>query len=117
MGWCLPSPFFIDYPHRKEITIGLNRLYLLNKFGHDKYFASHPSKGDYTYLDISFNKMINTCSHELAHYIQFIKYGESSCESDLKLNNGGYNEELAREHEEWTKGIYGMIKNSEEYED
>jgi len=62
------------------------------------------------YLDISFNKMIKICSHELAHYIQFVKHGKSSCESDLVLNNGNYDGTLAREHEEFTREIYGMVK-------
>ncbi|CAI2176777.1 14951_t:CDS:2 [Funneliformis geosporum] len=55
--------------------------------------------GDYTYLEISFDKMIGTCSHELAHYLQLVKHGKSSCESDLKLNNGRYDKELASEQE------------------
>lgn len=54
--------------------------------------------------------MIATYCHELAHYIQFVKYGESSCESDLKLENGNYERELAKEHEEFTQEIFGMIK-------
>lgn len=82
-------------------NISLNRLYLLNKFGHDKYFTSNPKKSvDYTYLDISFKEMMETCSHEIAHYIQLLKHGKSSCESDLKLENRNYNAELAQEHKE-----------------
>jgi hypothetical protein len=53
--------------------------------------------------------MIDTCSHELAHYIQLAKHGRSSCESDLILGNGKYDEGLAEEHEEWTKEICGMV--------
>jgi hypothetical protein len=93
MGRCFPY-------QRKEIKIELNRLYLLNKLGHDKYFTSNPRDGDYSYLEISFDKMMGTCAHELAHYIQLVKHGKSSCESDLKLNNGKYDERLAKEHEE-----------------
>ena len=59
--------------------------------------------------------MIETCSHELVHYIQLAKHGKSSCESDLKLENGNYDEELAKEHEEFSKEIYQLIKNSPEY--
>jgi hypothetical protein len=106
MGRCFPD-------QRKEIKIELNRLYLLNKFGHDKYFTSNPQDGDYSYLEISFDKMMGTCSHELAHYIQLVKHGRSSCESDLKLNNGKYDERLAKEHEKFSREIYGMIRNSE----
>ena len=109
MGHCFPSQ--IIYPYQEqEITIELNRLYLLNKFGFDKYFTSYPQYGEYTYLDISFDKMIDTCSHEIAHYIQLIKWGRSSCESDLKIRKKEYNPVLAKEHEEWTKEIYQMIK-------
>src|SRR5688572_28427656 len=99
----------VIYPIKQKIVnVSLNRLYLLNKFGHDKYFTSNPeeTKGsakqskDYTYLDISFDKMIDTCSHELAHYIQLVKHGKSSCESDLILRNGKYSAELAQEHKE-----------------
>jgi hypothetical protein len=65
----------VIYPiKQKTANISINRLYLLNKFGHDKYFTSSPKESkDYTYLDISFDKMLNTCSHQIAHYIQFIK--------------------------------------------
>ena len=100
----------VIYPiKQKEANISLNRLYLLNKFGHDKYFTDYP-QGDYSYLDISFDKMIKTCSHELAHYIQFVKYERSSCGSDLVLNNGKYDGELAKEHEEFTQEIYELVK-------
>jgi hypothetical protein len=114
MGRCLS--YELIYPqHNKTITISLNRLYLLNKLGHDRYFATHPNQESYFYLDISFSKMLKTCSHELAHYFQHIKHGKSSCKSDLKLNNGKYNAELTKEHKEIRKEIYGMIKNSPEY--
>jgi hypothetical protein len=100
MGHCFPRQ--VIYPYKEEtINVELNRLYLLNKLGHNRYFTSSPEKSnDYTYLDISFDKMIETCSHELAHYIQLVKYGESSCESDLLLNNGKYSAELAKKHKE-----------------
>lgn len=108
MGRCFTEKAI--YPIKQKIAnISLNRLYLLNKFGHDRYFTDYP-QGDYSYLDISFNKMIETCSHELAHYIQFVKHGRSSCESDLKLENGNYDEELAREHEKFGGEIYHLIK-------
>ncbi|CAG8699670.1 13092_t:CDS:2, partial [Ambispora leptoticha] len=89
-------------------------LVVVVKFGHDRYFTDYP-QGDYYYLDISFARMIETCSHELAHYFQFVKYGESSCESDLILRNRSYDQGLAQEHKEFTQEIYQMIKNSEEY--
>jgi len=57
--------------------------------------------------------MINTCSHELAHYFQFVKHGKSSCESDLIVRNGRYDEELASEHKNFTGEIYKLIENSE----
>jgi hypothetical protein len=109
MGHCFPRQLI--YPYKEEIiNIELNRLYLLNKLGHDKYFTSNPEYGDYTYIDISFDKMIDTCSHELAHYVQLAKHGRSSCEGDLILNNGKYDGELTKEHEEWTGEIYQLIK-------
>ena len=114
MGKCWKEKIF--YPFRGKVAnISLNRLYLLNKLGHDEYFTSNPEHGEYTFIDISFSKMIDTCSHELAHYIQLAKHGRSSCESDLILGNGKYDEGLAEEHEEWTKEIYQVIKNSDEY--
>lgn len=66
MGHCFPRQLI--YPYNEEIiNIELNRLYLLNKLGHDKYFTSSPKKSnDYTYIDISFDKMLKTCCHELA---------------------------------------------------
>jgi hypothetical protein len=99
-GWETPQ---------KVVKISLNQLYLLNKFGHDKYFASFP-QGGYSCLDISFKRMLKTCSHELAHYIQLVKHDKSSCESDLILKNGKYDLLLAQEHQKFTKEIYGMIK-------
>lgn len=59
--------------------------------------------------------MLDTCSHELAHYIQYVKHDKSSCESDLKLENGKYDKKLAGEHKEFTQEIYQLIKNSAEY--
>jgi hypothetical protein len=102
----------IIYPtEEKNANISLNRLYLLNKFGCDKYFTSSPEESeDYTYLDISFDKMLNTCSHELAHYIQYVKHDKSSCESDLILRKKEYNPVLAKEHKEFTQEIYQLIK-------
>lgn len=103
------------WKEQKTTNIGLNYLYLLNKFGHDKYFISNPQYRNYSYSDISFARMIETCSHELAHYLQLVKYGKSSCESDLKLNNGNYDEKLAKKHKKFTQEIYQLIKNSPEY--
>jgi hypothetical protein len=115
MGRCITETFIYPIP-QKEANISLNRLYLLNKLGTDRYFTSNPQESDdYSYIDVSFDKMIDTCSHELAHYIQLVKHDKSSCESDLILRNGNYDEELAKEHKEFTQETYGMIKNSEEY--
>lgn len=115
MGRCSPRQLIRPYKEEK-INIGLNRLYLLNKFGHERYFTNNPEQGDYFYIDISFDSMLETCSHELAHYIQLAKWGKSSCESDLMLNNGKYDGELAKEHEEWTGEIYQLVNGSPEYE-
>ncbi len=105
MGRCFPS--------KGKVKIELNHLYLLNKFGHDQYLTSNPQESnDYAYLEISFEKMMGTCVHELAHYLQLVKHGRSSCESDRTLNNGKYDERLAKEHEKWTTEIYGMVGNS-----
>jgi hypothetical protein len=101
--------------HGKTSVITLNQLYLLNKFGHENYFTSSPQQGKYYFLKIDFNKMVKTCSHELSHYLQFVKQGKSSCQSDLKENNGKYDSYLAGEHKRFSKEIYEMIKNSEEY--
>ena len=95
-------------PEKKQTVISLNQFYLLNKLGYDRYFAT-PSH----YLEINFNNLLKTCSHELAHYIQFVKYGKSSCESDWGTDK--YVAELAKEHEEFTGEIYQLIKSSGEY--
>jgi hypothetical protein len=107
MGRCSPSQVFYPQP-RKEIKIGLNQLYLLNKFGLERYLVN-PVEGEFAYLDISFSKMMETCCHELAHYIQMLKWGKSSCESDLVLGRGNYDGELAKEHKEFSEEIRGMI--------
>jgi len=52
-----------------SITQLIRRRTNLNKFGQDKYFTINPQYGDYTYLDINFNKMIETCSHDNKNYI------------------------------------------------
>jgi hypothetical protein len=54
--------------------------------------------------------MLHTCSHELSHYIQLVKWGKSSCESDLILGNREYSAKLAEEHKEFEQEIYEMIK-------
>jgi len=81
--------------------------------------ASFDSNNQQTIISLNqvylFNALMETISHELAHYFQLLKHGKSSCESDLVLNNGNYNGELAKEHEKFTQEIYGMIKNSGEY--
>jgi len=59
--------------------------------------------------------MLKTCSRELNRYLQFVKCGRSSGQSDLKENNGKYDSPLAIEHKRFSKEIYGMIKNSGEY--
>jgi hypothetical protein len=91
MGYC-----FVE---GKIANISLNRVYLLNKLGIERYFVNNPGiSGDC--LNISFSGMLETCSHEIAHYIQQVKYGISSCEGDLISENGDYDEELAGEHKE-----------------
>ncbi|CAI2197347.1 7492_t:CDS:2, partial [Funneliformis geosporum] len=51
MGKC--SLENVIYPYQGKVAnISLNRLYLLNKFGCEKYFTSNPEYGDYSYLDI-----------------------------------------------------------------
>ncbi|KLL04874.1 MAG: hypothetical protein MRERV_1c055 [Mycoplasmataceae bacterium RV_VA103A] len=35
----------------------------MNKLGHDYYFINNPKHGDYSYLDINFDSMINTRYH------------------------------------------------------
>jgi hypothetical protein len=97
-------------PKNKQTVISLNQVYLLNKLGYKRYFATPE-----LYLEIDFNNLLKTCSHELAHYFQFVKCGESSCQSDLGTDK--YITELAKEHEKFTQKIYGMIKNSGEYEE
>jgi hypothetical protein len=109
MGECFIDRTFYP-PEKEQAVIRLNQVYLLNKFGCDKYFVGDFEYGDYTYLDISFKKMLKTCSHELAHYIQYVKYGRSSCESDLKLGNGKYDALLAREHKEIRRGIFQLMR-------
>ena len=75
----------------------------MNKLGYEKYFATPE-----LFLEIDFANLLKTCSHELAHYIQFVKWGESSYESDLGTDK--YIVELAREHEKFSGEIYGIIK-------
>lgn len=114
MGRC--SYHSLIYPYNdKTISISVNQLYLLNKFGHERYFATHPNQDSYFYLNINFATMMKTCSHELAHYLQFVKHGRSSCKSDLKANNGKYNSLLAQEHKEFTQQIKQLIATSPEY--
>jgi hypothetical protein len=66
-------------PANQHTVINLNQIYLLNKL-----------KVDCSYLAVDFTDLLQTCSHELAHYFQFVKHEKSSCESDLVLNNSDY---------------------------
>lgn len=92
----------------QQAVISLNQVFLFNKLGYNRYFSTPE-----LYLEIDFANLIKTCSHELSHYIQYVKYGESSCESDLGTNK--YIAWLAQEHKQFAKEIYQMITNSNEY--
>jgi len=59
--------------------------------------------------------MIKNCSHELVHYLQFVKRGRSSCKSDLEINNGNCDHLLVQEHKIITRQIYQLITTSSEY--
>ena len=52
--------------------------------------------------------MIETCCHELAHYIQYVKHGDSSCESSLEKED--YDEGLAKEHKEIREEIFELVR-------
>jgi len=95
------------------IIISLNQFFLFNKLGHKRYFATPE-----LYLNIDFNTLTETISHELAHYIQYIKYGKSSCESSGKKASSGnfLYPDLVSEHVQFTQEIKQMIANSTEYE-
>lgn len=92
----------------KQTIISLNQLYLFNKLGHDRYFANPE-----LYLEISFPQLIKTCSHELAHYIQYVKYQKSSCYSSYGTSK--YVDWLAQEHKKLSQQIYQLITNSPDY--
>ena len=98
--------------NNQQIVISLNQIFLFSKLGHDRYFATPQH-----YLEISFLALIETISHELAHYIQFVKYGESSCESSGTKDETGkfLTPSLVKEHNEFTREIKAMIVNSSEY--
>jgi len=96
----------------QQITISLNQIYLLNKIGYDKYFATP----EYS-LTIDFATLTETLAHEIAHYIQFVKHGKSSCESSGTKNKKGkfLLPELVSEHTEFTREIKEKMLNSDEY--
>jgi hypothetical protein len=60
-----------------QTIITINQFFLFSKLGHQYYFATPE-----LYQEISFNKLMKCCSHELAHYLQFSKGRQSSCQSD-----------------------------------
>ncbi|KLL02208.1 MAG: hypothetical protein MRERC_3c035 [Mycoplasmataceae bacterium RC_NB112A] len=63
---------------QKVVNISLNSLYLLNKLGNEvNESIDYYSTAEHG-IDISFRKMIDTCCHELAHYIQYAKHEKSS---------------------------------------
>jgi hypothetical protein len=96
----------------KLVVIKLNQLYLLNKLGHERYLPSPEH-----YLNIDFAALTETLAHELSHYIQFVKYGQSSCESSGEKDASGnfLYPDLVSEHTEFTKEIKQLIQNSAEY--
>jgi predicted SprT family Zn-dependent metalloprotease len=65
----------------QQAVISLNQVFLFNKLGYNHYLSTPE-----LYLEIDFANLIKTCSHELAHYIQYVKYGQSSCKSDLETD-------------------------------
>ncbi|KLL03417.1 MAG: hypothetical protein MRECE_6c020 [Mycoplasmataceae bacterium CE_OT135] len=138
----------IDYINRKitnyPMEINLNQIYLLNngKIGMDELivdFTEFPPESKqspiYTPIDISFDKLIETIAHELAHAVQNVlnlydavlvdsEQGKkteirSQCESSGYRNDK--NELLypqwAAEHTRLTKEIQQMIINSPEYKE
>ena len=129
--YCLPLEFGGFYQQKQEAThnfrelgnavfdltsqetvISLNQLFLFNKLGYERYFATPE-----LYLNIDFNTLTETISHELAHYFQFVKYGKSSCESSgQKASSGNFlYPDLVSEHTHFTQEIKQMIVNSSEY--
>jgi hypothetical protein len=97
----------------KEIAIiRLNQLYLLNKLGHERYFAT-PEQC----LNINFAALTETMAHEIAHYIQYVKYGKSNCESSGDQDKQGHflYPNLVREHTQLTSEITEMMLDSAEY--
>jgi len=97
---------------KEKVIISLNQVYLFNKLGHERYFSTPES-----YLDIGFKTLIETISHELAHYFQFSKHKQSSCESSgaKNIENKFIYPELVSEHTKFTRKIKEMIVNSAEY--
>jgi len=106
MGNCLYQQ------NKQQVIISLNQIFLFNKLGHERYLADPEC-----YLMIDFTSLTETLAHELAHYFQFIKYEQSSCESSgAKDANGNFlDPELVKEHTQFTQEIKQMIVNSTEY--
>jgi len=98
--------------NNQQTVISLNQIFLFNKLGYERYFASPE-----LYLNIDFAALMETISHELAHYFQYGKHGQSSCESSgAKESNGEFiYPKLVNEHTQFAKEIKQMIVNSSEY--
>jgi len=101
--------------YQTNIHILINQIYLLNKLGMEKYITNE----DYSYLEIHFDRLIETIAHELAHAYQYTinreKEGEmSSCESSGKKDAKGnfLYPELVTEHTQLIKEIKQMIITS-----
>ena len=137
----LPETIIKDYP----IISGLNQLYLLNNGRNpggamDRFYDSKPIEGNINYLDISFEKLIQTIAHEIAHAFQIAKniredkaveiegkisFGTTSdcMESGKGERDKDYNlikpenPELVKEHKQFELEIQKMILDSTEFKE
>ena len=137
----LPEVIIKDYP----IISGLNQLYLLNNGRNpggamDRFYDSKPMEGNIKFLDISFEKLIQTIAHEIAHAFQIAKNisedkaveiegrigfgttsdcmesGEGERDKDYKLVKPK-NPELVKEHKQFELEIQKMILDSTEFKE
>lgn len=106
--------------YEAKMSIVLNQKFLLDKLGMDKWFSSEDR-----YLSVSFEELIATIAHELAHAYQNTirvnngKEVKSQCESTGDRDTSGklLYPELAAEHTALSEEVKRMIENSAEYQE
>lgn len=88
----------------RPIVIKLRREMFFNRLGYNIWINSLNNEGKKSYLDISFEQVIETIAHELAHAVVNSLHGEYQGEYDGEKGHG-------KAHDDLTDRIEEMMRN------